>query len=69
MKDLIRISNPDILLIQETKMEDVDFLQVSNIFWKNSEGLVVSARGASGGVGLLWKYSSFKLVRSQVSLH
>ena len=48
MKDLLRISNPDILLVQETKMEDVEFLQASNIFWKNSEGLAVSARGLPG---------------------
>ena len=55
MKDLISISSPDILLIQETKLEDVEFLQASNTFWKNSEDLAVSARGASGGVGMLWK--------------
>ena len=69
MKDLLRISNPDILLVQEKKIEDVEFLQASNIFWKNNEGLAVSASGAYGGVGFLSKTSSFELVRSQVSIH
>ena len=69
MKDLLRISIPNILLVQEKKIEDVEFLQASNIFWKTSEGLAVSTGGASGGVGFLWKYSSFELVHSQVSLH
>ena len=55
MKDLISISSPDILLIQETKLEDVEFLRASNTLWKNSEDLAVSARGASGGVVMLWK--------------
>jgi exonuclease III len=29
LKNLIRMSNPEILLIQETKMEEQDFLQAS----------------------------------------
>ena len=52
IKDLIRISQPDILPIQKTKMEKEAFLQVSGNFWKKG-GLAVSSRGASGGIGTL----------------
>ena len=32
IRSLLRIETPDILLIQETKMEDKDFLQISKKF-------------------------------------
>lgn len=32
MKDIIRMTNPEILLIQETKLEDIDLLQASKVF-------------------------------------
>ena len=54
IKDLIRLSQPDILLIQETKMEKEAFLQVSANFWKKGGRTVVSSRGASRGIGTLW---------------
>ena len=55
MRDLIRISGPDILLIQETKMEEESFLQSAHLFWKSGKGLAKSAGGTSGGIGTLWK--------------
>ena len=55
MKDLIHISNPNILLIEETKLEEEDFLLTSQKYWKNKEGVARSARGAYGGIGTLWK--------------
>ena len=69
MKDLIRISSPDILLIQETKMEEDYFLQLAPLFWKFSEGLVVSARGASGGLGTLWRKDAFDLIQTVSNTH
>ena len=53
VRSLIRRETPDILLIQETKMEDKEFLQTSKKFWKGSSRLAVSSRGASGGLGSL----------------
>jgi len=50
MKSLTRLEAPDILLIQETKMEDTTFLQASKKFWNKSEAQAISARGASGGL-------------------
>ena len=64
MRDLIRISNPDILLIQEAKMEEESFLQTTHLFWKNGVGLAKSARGAFGAIDTLWKKEAFDLIQS-----
>jgi len=50
MRDLVRINKPEILLVQETKMEDDSALHAGNTFWKKSSGEAVSSRGASGGL-------------------
>ena len=54
MKDLIRLSQPDIVLIQETKMEKEAFLQVSRKLSNKGGGLFFGSRGASRGIGTLW---------------
>lgn len=53
MNSLIRLEAPDILLIQETKLEDSAFLQASRKFWKKDGVHATSAHGASGGLGSL----------------
>ena len=53
IRSLIRIESPDILLIQETKMEDSVFLQASKKIWNKSGAKAVSTRGALGGLGTL----------------
>ena len=62
MTDLISIHQPDILLIQETKMEEDIFLQVSLEFWKKKGKAASSSRGASGGIGTLWDDMKFEAV-------
>ena len=42
-RNLIRIETPDIFLIQETKMEEADFLQTSKRLWSKSKAKAVSA--------------------------
>ena len=69
MKDLIKLFQPDIVLIQETKMEKEAFLQVSGKFWNRGGGLAISSRGASGGIGTLWDYQKFELIESKHCLH
>ena len=69
MRSLIRIETPDILLIRETKMEDKYFLQISKKFWNKGGGLVVSARGASGGLGSLWNIIKYSLVTETLNSH
>ena len=62
MKDLLRLVQPDIVLIQETKMQKEAFLQVSANFWKKGGRTVVSSRGASRGIGTLWGDQKFDIV-------
>lgn len=50
LKDIVRIYSPEILLIQEIKLEDLLLLQSSKFFWQKGHGRAVSARGASGGI-------------------
>jgi exonuclease III len=69
IRNLIRIEAPDILLLQETKMEDSDFLQTSKKLWNKSKATAVSARGASGGLGTLWNDSKFSLVSETSNTH
>lgn len=38
VKSLIRSEYPDILLIEETKMEDKDFLYIGKNLWKKVKG-------------------------------
>ena len=50
IRDLVRVMRPEVLLIQETKMEEVDLLRASNMFWKKGPSRSANARGASGGL-------------------
>jgi len=69
MGSLIKREALDILLIQETKMEDNEFLQTSNKVWKGSRAQAVSARGASGGLGSLWNPLKYRLVSEIQNTH
>ena len=69
MRYLIRISQPDLLLIQETKLEKETFLQLSKKNWKKGGGLAVSSRGGSGGIGALWDDQKFELIESKHYTH
>ena len=53
IRNLIRTETPDILLVQETKLEDIVFLQASKKIWNKSEAREISTRGASRGIGTL----------------
>ena len=69
MKDLIHISTPEVLLVQETKLEEHEFLQSRSSFWKKGEGVTVSARGDSGGIITLCNPSKFDLFHSSSCTH
>eukprot|EP00253_Pinus_taeda_P004161 PITA_04161 len=69
MNSLIRLEAPDILLIQETKLEDLAFLQASRKFWKKDGAHATSARGASGGLGSLWNPNKFSLISESLNTH
>ena len=69
MKYLLRLVQPDIVLIHETNMEKEVFLQVSRKFWNKGGGLAVSSRGASGGIGMLWNTQKFELIETNQSTY
>ena len=62
MLDLISLHQPDILLIQETKMEEAAFLQVSKKIWKKKGSTALSSRGASEGIGTVWDDRKYEAV-------
>lgn len=69
MNSLIRLEAPDILLIQQTKLEDTTFLQASKKFWNKSGAHAISARGALGGLGLLQNPNKFSLITESLNTH
>ena len=69
MLDLISLHHLDICMIQETKMEEAAFLQVSKKFWKKKGIAALSSRGASGGIGTLWDDTKFEVVDIKNSTH
>ena len=62
IRDLVRATMPDVLLIQETKMEEEALLRASNSFWKKGPGRAVSARGASGALATFWDSAKLDLI-------
>lgn len=69
MRSLIRTETPDILLVQETKLEDVIFLQASKKIWFKSEARAISTWGTSGGIGTLWNASKFAVTFEASNTH
>ena len=61
MKDLVRIHKPEILLVQETKMEETTILQTGKKFWKTGSGVANSSRGASRGIATFWDSSLYDI--------
>ena len=59
VKDLLKMVSTDILLLQETKIEEDPLLILSKSTWKLNTGKVVSARGTSGGIATLWCDENF----------
>jgi exonuclease III len=54
LKDLNKMVNPSIILLQETKMESKSILEATSKLYKNTGGATVSSQGASGGIATLW---------------
>ena len=69
VKDLMRMVPFEILLLQETKIEDESLLLLSKSKWKLNAGKDVSARGISGGLAILWCDENFQLKRWFTTQH
>ena len=69
VKDLLRMASPDVLLLQETKIEEGNLLSLSKKIWKKHAGKAVSARGSSSGLATLWMEDLFSLENSFETQH
>jgi exonuclease III len=69
VKDLVRVEKPQVLMLQETKMKDLEILQEIHLIWHSSSGIAASSRGASGGLYTLWNSQIFKVEFSHVTQH
>jgi exonuclease III len=69
LRKLIRTEKPQILLIQETKLKDDEVLREIKQLWNPSEGVAISARGASGGSCTAWSTQIFKEEQREVTNH
>ena len=59
VKDLLKLVSSNILLLQETKIEEEYLLLLSKSKWKLNIGKAVSVRGTSGGIATLWCDENF----------
>jgi len=59
VKDLSRMEPSDILLLQETKIEEDALLSLSRIKWNKNSGKAVSTQGTLGGLATLWSENMF----------
>jgi hypothetical protein len=69
VKDLLKIDPPEILLLQETKIEGDTLLEISKQKWKKNVGKDISVRGSSGGLATLWANDKFHLEDSFETQH
>ena len=53
IRHIMKIERPDILLLRETKMPDVEAMALSFLFWKNSKCKAISSRRAYGGIATI----------------
>ena len=69
MKDLVQIHNPNILLVQQTKLEEAAILQAGKKFWKKGPGIANNSKGASGGIATFWDSTLYDLDAEERALH
>ena len=69
VKYILKIETPDILMLQETKIEGGTLLDLSHTKWKLNSGKAVSPRGSSGGLATVWSKDMFVLVSSFETQH
>ena len=67
LKNVLREWHCDLICLQETKLEDVNFNVVRSIWGNHHVGFsVLKARGAAGGVLVLWNANMFHLFDSLI---
>ena len=69
VKYLMKMVPSEILLLQETKIEEEALLLLSKSKWDLTTGKAVSTRCSSGGLATLWSDEKFQLNRWFVTQH
>ena len=69
VKDLMKMASSEILLLQETKIEEEALLLLSKSKWNLNVGKAVSARVSFGGLATLWSEDKFQLNRWFATQH
>ena len=67
VKNLMKLAPTDLLLLQETKIEEDALLLFSKNKWNMTSGKVVSARSSCGGLATLWGKDNFQLLNEYVT--
>ena len=65
----MKLAPTDLLLLQETKIEEDSLLLISKNKWNLSFGKAVSARGSYGGLATLWREENFQLKKEHATQH
>ena len=67
VKNLMKLDHFDLLLLQETKIEEDALLLISKNKWNMASGKAVNARGSCGGLATLWCKDNFQLINEYVT--
>ena len=62
-KDLLKMVPSEILLLQETKIEEYALLLISKNKWRYTSRKAINARGTCGGLATLWSADHFQLLK------
>ena len=63
------MASPDVLLLQETQVDEENLLSLRKIKQKKKMGITVSERGSSSGLTTLWAQDTFSLDNSFKTQH
>ena len=58
-KSILKSELPEILMLQETKIEGEVLLELNKAKWKTKAGKAITARGTCGGLATLWEADKF----------
>ena len=68
LRDLIHSEKPDIILIQETKLEQQEIRGIIDQ-QKQYKGCTSDSRGSSGGIATLWDHNKWTYVSVNLQQH
>jgi exonuclease III len=61
LRECIKVENPDLLLLQETKCAGAEAEIIFQRIWRDCNFISTDAAGASGGLAILWNPASIRV--------